>query len=59
MIFNFKEILLLGSIICQRMISCAQVVYKCKEIFIQQKSGMLGSPITEIERQPSELTGLI
>jgi hypothetical protein len=32
---------------------------KCKECFILQKSSMLGSPITKLERQLSELAGLI
>jgi len=36
-----------------------QIECKGQECFILQKSSMLGSPITKIERQTSELAGLI
>jgi hypothetical protein len=41
------------------MIPKTQIVHKCKECFILKKFSMLGSPITRIERQPSELASLI
>ena len=40
------------------MIAWTQTVCKYR-VFILQKSTMLGSPITRIERHPSELAGLI
>jgi hypothetical protein len=43
----------------RKMIPQTQIVCKGKEYFILQKSSILGSPITKIERQPSELAGSI
>ena len=48
-IFNFKEILLQVSMICQRMIPWTQKVCKCKECFTLHKSSMVSSPTTKTE----------